>query len=41
MRTASGVELEVDHIARGGSDGMENLQTLCAPSGHGKRDSLQ
>lgn len=40
----TGVELEVDHIvpvARGGSDEMENLQTLCVPCNRGKRDSLQ
>jgi 5-methylcytosine-specific restriction protein A len=40
----TGVELEVDHIvpvARGGSDDMENLQTLCVPCNRGKRDSLQ
>jgi len=40
----TGVELEVDHVvpvARGGSDEMENLQTLCAPCNRGKRDSLQ
>jgi 5-methylcytosine-specific restriction endonuclease McrA len=40
----TGVELEVDHIvpvARGGSDDMDNLQTLCVPCNRGKRDSLQ
>lgn len=40
----TGVEIEVDHIvpvARGGSDDMENLQTLCVPCNRGKRDSLQ
>jgi hypothetical protein len=40
----TGVELEVDHIlpvARGGSDDMENLQTLCALCNRGKSDSLQ
>lgn len=41
---ASGVQLEVDHIvpaARGGSDRLDNLQTLCFPCNRGKRDSLQ
>ena len=40
----SGVPLEVDHIvpaARGGSDALDNLQTLCVPCNRGKRDSHQ
>lgn len=40
----SGVPLEVDHIvpvARGGSDSLTNLQTLCFPCNRGKRDSLE
>jgi hypothetical protein len=38
-----GVKLEVDHIApivRGGSNAMDNLQTLCWDCNRGKRDSL-
>lgn len=41
---ATGVELEVDHIApvaEGGSDALDNLQTLCFKCNRGKRDSLQ
>jgi 5-methylcytosine-specific restriction endonuclease McrA len=41
---ASGVSLEVDHkipVARGGSDDLDNLQTLCFPCNRGKRDSLE
>jgi hypothetical protein len=41
---ATGVELEVDHIvsvAKGGSDALDNLQTLCFKCNRGKRDSLQ
>jgi Homing endonuclease associated repeat/HNH endonuclease len=40
----SAVPLEVDHIvpaARGGSDRLDNLQTLCVPCNRGKRDSLE
>jgi 5-methylcytosine-specific restriction endonuclease McrA len=40
----SGVRLEVDHIlplSRGGSDTLDNLQTLCVPCNRGKRNSLQ
>ena len=39
----SGVRIEVDHIvpvARGGTDAMDNLQTLCFDCNRGKRDSL-
>lgn len=38
-----GVALEVDHIvafARGGTNDIENLQTLCEECNSGKRDSL-
>lgn len=41
---ATGVELEVDHIvplAAGGSDALDNLQTLCFRCNRGKRDSIQ
>lgn len=41
---ASAVPLEVDHIvpnARGGSDALDNLQSLCVPCNRGKRDSHQ
>jgi hypothetical protein len=41
---ATGVELEVDHIvsvADGGSDALDNLQTLCFKCNRGKRDSIQ
>jgi hypothetical protein len=41
---ATGVPLEVDHVvpvARGGSDALDNLQTLCIPCNRGKRDSLE
>jgi hypothetical protein len=41
---ATGVELEVDHInpvAKGGSDALDNLQTLCFSCNRGKRDTLQ
>ncbi len=40
----SGVELEIDHIiplSKGGTDTIENFQTLCVPCNRGKRDSLQ
>jgi len=40
----SGVELEVDHIlavAQGGTDRLDNLQTLCFDCNRGKRESLQ
>jgi hypothetical protein len=40
----SGVELEVDHIVpvdHGGSDALDNLQTLCFDCNRGKRNSLQ
>lgn len=40
----SGVEFEVDHIvpvALGGTNGMENLQTLCVACNRGKRDDMQ
>jgi HNH endonuclease/Homing endonuclease associated repeat len=39
-----GVKLEVDHItpiAKGGSDDLDNLQTLCFECNRGKRDSIQ
>lgn len=41
---ASAVKLEVDHIiplSRGGSDTLDNLQTLCVPCNQGKSNSLQ
>jgi hypothetical protein len=41
---ATAVPLEVDHIvpaARGGSDGLDNLQALCIPCNRGKRDSYE
>jgi 5-methylcytosine-specific restriction enzyme A len=41
---STGVPLEVDHVvpvARGGSDALDNLQTLCVPCNRGKRDSLE
>ena len=40
----AGGELEVDHIlpvSRGGSNKLENLQTLCKPCNRGKSNSLQ
>ncbi len=40
----AGVPLEVDHVVpvgRGGSDALDNLQTLCIPCNRGKRDSLE
>ena len=40
----SGVELEVDHripIAQGGSDALDNLQTLCFDCNRGKRNSSE
>jgi hypothetical protein len=40
----SGVELEVDHrlpAAQGGSDALDNLQTLCFDCNRGKRDSSE
>ncbi|HEY9686387.1 MAG TPA: HNH endonuclease [Coleofasciculaceae cyanobacterium] len=39
-----GVKLEVDHIipfAKGGTDSLGNLQTLCFACNRGKRDSLE
>lgn len=39
-----GVKLEVDHVvpvAEGGSDSLDNLQTLCFGCNRGKRDSIQ
>lgn len=39
----AGVELEVDHVVpvhHGGSDMLDNLQTLCWDCNRGKRDSL-
>jgi hypothetical protein len=39
-----GVRLEVDHRiprAQGGSDSLDNLQTLCFNCNRGKRDSLK
>ena len=39
-----GVKLEVDHIlpiAEGGSDSLDNLQTLCFECNRGKRDTIQ
>ncbi len=44
MCKATGVPLEVDHVvpvARGGSDALDNLQTLCVPCNRGKRDSIE
>ena len=41
---ASGVPIEVDHVipvAKGGTDDLDNLQTLCFSCNRGKRDSLQ
>ena len=41
---ASGVRIEVDHVvpvAKGGTDELDNLQTLCFECNRGKRDSLQ
>jgi hypothetical protein len=41
---ATGVQLEVDHVvplALGGSDALDNLQTLCFSCNRGKRDSLE
>jgi HNH endonuclease/Homing endonuclease associated repeat len=40
----SGIELEVDHkipVAQGGSDALDNLQTLCFDCNRGKRHSSQ
>jgi hypothetical protein len=40
----SGIELEVDHIlavAQGGTDRLDNLQTLCFDCNRGKRQSMQ
>ena len=40
----SGVELEVDHIlavAQGGTDRLDNLQTLCFDCNRGKRHNMQ
>jgi len=40
----SGVELEVDHVlavAQGGTDRLDNLQTLCFDCNRGKRQSLE
>jgi len=39
-----GVRLEVDHVipvAQGGTDSLDNLQTLCFECNRGKRDSLE
>jgi hypothetical protein len=39
-----GVRLEVDHIvpfAKGGTDALDNLQTLCFDCNRGKRDDLE
>jgi hypothetical protein len=41
---AAGVELEIDHIvpvSRGGSDTLDNLQTLCVPCNRSKAAQLQ
>lgn len=43
-RSGRGVKLEVDHrvpISKGGSDSLDNLQTLCFECNRGKRDSYQ
>jgi 5-methylcytosine-specific restriction endonuclease McrA len=40
----AGVELELDHVipvSLGGSDSMDNLQTLCVPCNRGKSNSMQ
>jgi HNH endonuclease len=40
----SGVKLELDHVKPyrlGGTDDMDNLQTLCVPCNRGKRNSMQ
>lgn len=40
----SGIELEVDHkvpVAQGGSDALDNLQTLCFDCNRGKRHSSE
>lgn len=40
----SGIELEVDHkipVEKGGSDALDNLQTLCFDCNRGKRNSLE
>jgi HNH endonuclease/Homing endonuclease associated repeat len=40
----SGIELEVDHkvpVAQGGSDALDNLQTLCFDCNRGKRQSSE
>jgi hypothetical protein len=40
----SGVKLELDHVvpvSRGGSNELDNLQTLCVACNRGKQDSLQ
>jgi 5-methylcytosine-specific restriction endonuclease McrA len=42
MRSA--IELEVDHkvpVAQGGSDALDNLQTLCVDCNRGKRNSSE
>jgi HNH endonuclease len=42
--SGSGVRLEVDHIiphAKGGSDALDNLQTLCFDCNRGKRDDYE
>lgn len=42
--TGTGVRLEVDHRtprAKGGSDSLDNLQTLCFECNRGKRDSTE
>jgi 5-methylcytosine-specific restriction endonuclease McrA len=40
----SGLELEVDHVvavAQGGTDRLDNLQTLCFDCNRGKRQRLE
>ena len=39
-----GIRLEVDHkipVSQGGSDTLDNLQTLCFDCNRGKRDTLE
>jgi hypothetical protein len=43
-RSGVGVRLEVDHfvpVAKGGSDSLDNLHTLCFECNQGKKDSYQ
>lgn len=43
-RSGPGIRLEVDHIVpfgQGGSDSLDNLQTLCFDCNRGKRDDLE